>query len=323
MDRVRWDVGKVIDAHVHFMGVEPAPHFYENIDLGGSAKCAILGFMPGPMNGWLLERKREQPARFYIFGCLHHDPESVAKGDGRYLVRQVERLLASGFDGVKMLEGKPTERKRRIPLPFDHGYYRPFWEFVADRSVPVTAHLADPATSWNLEALRDAYRDDAPFEAYIREAEAVLAAHPNLRISFAHFMYMSPWLDRLDGLFSRYSGMRVDLAMGNEYLYIMSSDPEAARRFFITWQDRILYGTDLHDDNSFRLARAKAETIRLFLETDEVFPDLTSLAMDRPPPVVHGRVDFHGINLPPEVLEKVMALNFERFAGREPRPLPL
>lgn len=49
----------------------------------------------------------------------------------------------------------------------------------------------------------------------------------------------------------------------------------------------------------------------------------TSLAMDQPPLVgSNGRVELHGLDLPQEVLEKVLARNFEAFAGAEPKPLP-
>ena len=133
---------------------------------------------------------------------------------------------------------------------------------------------------------------------------------------------MGPQLDRLGELFARFPGMRVDMAMGQEFLYYLSDDPDKAREFYITWQDRILYGTDISDHNSLRLARAKAETLRLFLETDETFVNLTSAAMDRPPSVgSNGRVELHGLSLPQDVLERVMWRNFEEFAGEAPKPL--
>jgi len=323
MEPIRWKTKNVIDSHVHFEHNQPFQHFYDNADLANCTKYAVLGLpFLAEQNDWLLEIKRAQPKRFFIFGRLFHDPAKVARGDGGYLVEQVEHLMHAGFDGVKMWEGKPVQRKTVVPWPFDHAYYRPYWEYMAARGVPVTVHQGDVATCWNPAKPRENYADGASFESYIREAEAVLAAHPKLRISFAHFLWLSPWLDRLDRMFRAYPEMRIDLAMGSEYLHCLSNAPAEGRQFFTTWQHRILYGTDINDNNSFRMTHGKAEMLRLFLETDEEFENLTALAQGLEPPVLHGRSTFRGLNLPPDVLENVMARNFEEFAGAEPKPVP-
>ena len=323
MEPIRWKTRTVIDSHVHFEHDQPFQHFYDNVDLANCAQYAVLGLpFHAEQNAWLLELKRAQPRRFFIFGRLFHDPDCVARGDGGYLVPQVEALLASGFDGVKMWEGKPVQRKTAVPWKFDHAYYRPLWEYMAAHGVPVTVHLADPAFIWNPAKPRAYYTDGASFEEYMLEAEAVLAAHPKLKISFAHFLWLSPFLDRLDRLFRTYPELRIDLAMGGEYFYTLSNAPEAGRNFFVKWQHRILYGTDLNDNNSFTLAHAKPEMLRLFLETDQEFTSLTAQAQNLPPPVIAGRSTIRGLNLPDDVLENVMARNFQKFAGTEPKSLP-
>ena len=166
------------------------------------------------------------------------------------------------------------------------------------------------------------YRDAEPQEEYFRQAEAVLAAHPRLRINFAHFMFMGPQLRRLDGLLRRYPEMRVDLAMGHEYVYYLSDDIPAARAFFIQWQDRILYGTDISDSNSVTLARAKAEQVCLFLEHDGAFPSPYALALGKPEMAgSNGRVELQGMNLPIDALPKILGGNVVTWLGPAPRPL--
>ncbi len=57
-----------------------------------------------------------------------------------------------GFDGVKMMEGKPNRRKllaRRLDDPIFDGYYR----FAEENGVPLTLHLADPAYFWDLSLI--------------------------------------------------------------------------------------------------------------------------------------------------------------------------
>lgn len=324
MEPIRWRTPRVIDAHVHFERDQPFEHFYDNCDLANCAQYCVLGLpFHAEQNDWLLQLKRAHPQRFFIFGRLFHDPERVACGDGRYLVPQVEKLLASGFDGIKMWEGKPVQRKTAVPWRFDHAYYRPYWEYLAANRIPVTVHQGDAGLCWPRDGKpRQHYTDGASFEEYIQETEALLALYPGLKICFAHFLWLSPDLPRLDRLFTRHPELRVDLAMGGEYFYALSNAPAAGREFFVKWQHRILYGTDLNDNNSFRLARAKPEMLRRFLETDEEFTSLTAEAQNLPPPVVHGRTMIRGLNLPDDALANIMAANFERFVAPEPKALP-
>ena len=327
MEPIRWKVASVIDAHTHYRGQEPISHYLENVALANHTKGVILTWRGTTAESgegdsiyrFAREFKVDHPGRFYIFGGLAHDPSQVAKGDGRNLAPQVAKLFTRGFDGVKMMEGSPYFKKA-LPHPLDHEYYRPFWAAAAEQAMPITIHLANPVECWRTDKEREMYRDAEPQEEYFRQAEAVLAAHPQLRITFAHFMFMGPQLGRLDRLFSLYPEMRVDLAMGQEYMYYLAEDIAAARRFFIKWQDRILYGTDVNDANSLALARAKADQVRLFLEVDGDFPSPYASVMGKPQ-CSDGRVALRGMNLPLDVLQKILGGNVETWLGAMPRPL--
>lgn len=311
MEQVRWRVDKVVDSHVHYRHREPAEYFHRILDLVNCHRANIL--TGGGEKD--LDRKRERPERFYTFGMIPHDAAKLAAGDGAYRVRLLDEMLARGYDGVKMMDGKPGWVRQHNTPPIDDRYYRPFWERAEELDVPITLHLADPLDFW-WPGRPDSYSDLPPQEEYFRQAEAVLTRHPRLRINFAHFLFLSPQLDRLGEWFGRFANLRVDMAIADEYLYYCSDDPDMARDFFITWQDRILYGTDISDHNSLKLARAKAEMIRLFLETDRTFTSLRDEAYGQPPtPGSNGRTELHGLALPVEVLEKVLGRNFEAFAG--------
>jgi predicted TIM-barrel fold metal-dependent hydrolase len=331
MDSIQWKVQSVIDAHTHYRGREPIAHYLENLAMANHARGVILtwrGSVAETGEGdsvyrFLREFKAGHPGRFYVFGGLAHDPRQVAKGDGRSLAPQVAKLIACGFDGIKMMEGSPYFKKE-LPHPLDHEYYRPFWDAAEAQAMPITMHLANPMDCWWTDAQREVYRDAEPQEEYFRQAEAVLAAHPRLRITFAHFMFLAPQLDRLDRLFSTYPELRVDLAMGQEFVYYLSDDVKRSRQFFIKWADRILYGTDVSDTNSVRLARAKADTVRAFLEDDGPFIAPYALALDKPEMKgSNGRSELQGLNLPIETLQKILRGNVEAWLGPTPRPLPV
>ncbi len=97
----------------------------------------------------------------------------------------------------------------------------------------------------------------------------------------------------------------------------MSQRRDEWRQFFITWQDRLLFGTDIMPGQTLDEALARIWLLRMFLETDEEFrtPDCADDLLtryDKP---------FRGLALPPEVLEKVYAANFVRIFGRQARPI--
>jgi predicted TIM-barrel fold metal-dependent hydrolase len=81
-------------------------------------------------------------------------------------------------------------------------------------------------------------------------------------------------------------------------LYTLGRQPYSARKFFIKYQDRILFGTDMIP------SRQVYQTHFRFLETaDEYFE-----AYDSWP----GRHRIYGLDLPDEVLEKIYHTTVEK-----------
>ncbi|MGH7144683.1 MAG: amidohydrolase family protein [Planctomycetota bacterium] len=326
LEKIRWKVGPVVDAHAHFDGGESLRHFYtlhQLVNYTGANLMAVPGARGKDELTWVRDRKNEYPEYFSIFGCMLHDPAKVAAHDGRDLPRQIDALVAAGFDGLKMLEGKPALRKHWMPLKLDDAYFEPFFAKAEQDRLPLTLHVSDPIEMWRSPAEGPTYGDLDPQDEFIRQAVAVLERHPNLRVNFPHFFYLSPQLERLSDLFGRFPHILTDLAMGDEFLYYGAADPQKMRDFFIRHEDRIMYGTDLHDRNSLWHGRAKAELLRLFLETDGPFENIVHLVTGRAPRVyANGAKTLHGLNLPDRTLRKVLGGNCIRWTGRSFTPLP-
>src|SRR5207249_2090188 len=136
---------------------------------------------------------------------------------------------------------KPATRRSWMPVALDHKYFAPYWEKLAALDAPVTCHVSDPIDMWSEKDVHNRYCELHSQDEFIRQAVAVLERHPKLRINFPHFLYLGPQLDRLADIFERFPGVMVDLAMGNEFLYYLSDNPQRARDFFIKWSRRILY----------------------------------------------------------------------------------
>ena len=254
MDPIRWKAKKAIDAHTHYRDREPVAHFQDILRLVNYDAICILGGKDRDK----LKYKTILPGRTYIFGMLDQKPEMIEAGDGRYLVDQLEALLAMGYDGIKMMDGKPAMRRTWQPLPLDHHYFHPYFQRAEALDVPITLHAVDPIDYWTPQRPEN-YADLGTQDEFFRQAIAEMERNPNLRMSFAHFFFMGPQLDRLAGLFDRFPKLRVDMAMGQEFLYYMSDDPDASREFCIKYSDRIMYGTDISDHNSLKHGRSKAD----------------------------------------------------------------
>jgi predicted TIM-barrel fold metal-dependent hydrolase len=86
----------------------------------------------------------------------------------------------------------------------------------------------------------------------------------------------------------------------------LGRQPYSARKFFIQYQDRILYGSDEGPDlKAYRLGFR-------FLETDDEYFNYNTSEVP-----AQGRWYVFGLHLPHDVLEKVYRKNSERVLGME------
>ena len=329
---------KIIDGHVHYAHYAYQDSLMRLLDKAGIDKLAVvctpdeqrLSLVPDAL---LL--KAAYPDRVYVFGGLDISSLFMAPDiAGEAFAHYVDVLRGLGADGVKMIEGK-AEMRKRLPIPdFDDPVYAPYWEKMADLGMPLIFHVNDPEEFWDADKVPDWAREMGWFygdgsyidnEDQYRQVLAVLDRHPSLKVAFAHFFFLSAQLDRLADYLDRYPNMHVDLTPGIEMYFNFAREPEKTREFFIKYQDRIIYGTDigaralLRDREAGIEAEeslARIEVVRGFLENDGPF-NLTHAGF-----LFGGReAEFYGINLPEDVLDKIYYQNFERFAGAAPKPL--
>jgi len=329
---------RIIDAHVHY------PHYSYGVSLmpmlaeAGVNQLAVvstpdenrLSLLPDA-----LHLKGLYPNKVYVFGNLDISPLFLAPDiAGETFAHYVDVLTEMGVDGVKMIEGKPAIRNQ-IPVPdFDSPVYAFYWEKMAYTQTPLIFHVNDPEEFWDPDRVPSWARDmgwfygDGTFvnnEDQYHQVIAVLDRHPILNVSFAHFFFLSAQLDRLSEYLERYPNMYIDLVPGIEMYFNFSKDPDRVRDFFIKYQDRILYGTDIgaqalltdpageiNEEDSL----TRIELVRGFLENNGPFTlEHEGFLFGEEKPV------FQGINLPDTVLDKIYYQNFRNFVGSEPKPL--
>jgi len=135
------------------------------------------------------------------------------------------------------------------------------------------------------------------FAAMLEKFERVLDRHPRTRFVSVHAFNLANDLGAVGALLDRHPNVQVDFAAR---MWELARQPFTARRFFLKYQDRILFGTDDDPEAGMYLAHARQ------LETeDEWF---------WPPDAEWWRG--YGMGLPDDVLRKVYRANAERLLVR-------
>lgn len=317
----------IIDCHAHFGGedLDGIDGMLDREREGGVEQVNILiTSFPGRVNANPegLYCKVRHPDKVYLFPGL--DYSAIARDvDHRWtrsLAQQVDHLEAMGCDGIKMLNGKPNYRKAS-GLALDSVVYDDYFARLAETGFPVLWHVNDPEEFWDPDRAPEwakgpgwLYDDTFPTkESIYGECERVLEKQPNLKIIFAHLYFLSDDLPRAAAFLDRYPNVHLDLAPGIEMLHNFTKQPDESREFFVKYQDRIVFGTDFAPGG--RLSRIWV--VRNFLETDEEF----HVPKDEPLFWPDYRTTIRGIALPEDVLKKIYADNFRRFASSSPHPL--
>ncbi|MGI6337125.1 MAG: amidohydrolase family protein [Eubacteriales bacterium] len=304
--------GQVCDIHIHVSIPQDMDIIASRMKQHGYAKYCLLGcgsYYPrakGVSNVLGLLQKLRDPS-VYVFASLEHPETGTASAES--LLEQVKMYHAVGFDGVKMIEGKPNVRLR-TGVPLDDAVYEPMLGFLEAHDIPVLSHVNDPRFFWDITKMSPAQiargwyagPDNPSFETVRAEALETMRRHPGLRTTFAHFFFASGSTDEADGILDRYPNVNFDLTPGTHYAD-MSSARDEWRTFMIRRSNRLLFGTD----NAAATSEAHTPLCRQILETaDEI---------------EYRGVSLRCFELPEAALADIYAKNFDRFAGASPRPV--
>jgi predicted TIM-barrel fold metal-dependent hydrolase len=322
-------MSRKIDSHVHLWRPADIDNLeairqrlgFDRMNIASVARKDSINDNPA-----LYAAKAAHPDSFYVFAALDHSAHwSGGKIASPSLAEQVDRAVAIGVDGIKLIETKPTHRKM-VDFPIDGDYYAPMFAPIEQTGLPILWHVADPEEFWDPQrtpgwAKARGWGYDQTWiakETLCAEVENVLRRHPRLKVILAHFYFLSADLARAAALFDAHPQVCFDLAPGVEMLYNLSRDPDSAREFFIKHADRIVFGTDIEAGAPVEQAAIRAQIVMRWLETDHEFRLDKGADYTLGPPT-DGAI--RGLNLPQDVLAAIYAANFERLAGSRPKPL--
>ncbi|MDR1663697.1 MAG: amidohydrolase [Clostridiales bacterium] len=306
---------KTIDAHTHITGGLSAVAEFLRMqrEFGYSASNFLsCECIPGwkAQNALGIYLKHAAPEN-YVFGGLHH----------RYAYDYAEEaatLFDMGFDGIKIIDNKPTVRKA-LGIPQNDPSYDGFYAYVEKNKRPVLTHVADPEEFWHRDLIPEwgfaagyfygggGYVDK---ESLYRETVDVLARFPGVKIILAHLFFMSGDLERLTALMEKFPNVCLDIVPGTEMYWNFAKRPDDWRAFFLKYQDRIIFGTDnINTDSDGEMENIK------------ITNGLATGFLTRQGEVNAWDKHTVGVHLPGEVRAKICGRNFQALAGDSPAPL--
>lgn len=312
----------VIDVHNHLGGgkarLTPAvvDRYLAEMDAAGVRTVVNLdGGWGDRLKETLAALDEAHPGRFLTFALVNFERIDDADWGDRE-ARRLGESFKAGAKGLKFHKtlGLNVRYKDGRLMPVDDPKLDAVWEVCAAHKKPVVIHTADPAAFFTpLDRYNERWHelnsnpgwlffgDKFPKrEDLLDQLHRVIAGHPKTTFINTHFGNNAEDLASVADKLDKYPNMVVDI---DARISELGRQPYSARKFFLKYQDRILFGTDTTPD------RVAYRIYYRFLETDDENFDCSAS---------HHRQGFwniYGVFLPDDVLEKLYRKNAERIFG--------
>lgn len=313
--------GPVMDVHTHVDGrrFELLRHVME---ANGIDRVVNLwnGELPPPaFDRWLEEFAGFDDGRM----VLHHAPDLSrvgAPGFEETIEEEIRHAAARGASGVKVWKNLGLwirDAEDRL-VPVDDSRLDPLWRTAGATGLPVSIHIADPVAFFEpLDEGNERFEElsrhpdwwfggpEYPeFEEIIRQFENVVARHPETTFIGVHMGCYAENLEFVGRMLDAYPNYYVDTSA--RVAEFGRHGAAYVREFFLTYADRILFGTDLARTGALWLPEEGqyGPTLESFYDRHWRYFETDERDLRHPfPEQGSWRVD--GIALPGEALERL------------------
>lgn len=227
---------------------------------------------------------------------------------------QYGELMEIGFDGIKMLEGKPNLYKM-VGNPLDSEFFDGIFEKMEKDGTYILMHALDPECFWTdaseERVSKGWYYGDGTYptsEELYRQVDAILEKHPKLNLCLAHFFFLSENPEKLSAMLDKYENLMVDITPGGEMYIGFEKRPEYYKEFFKKYADRIAFGTDMDFPVYMEAGIWLCDRQYRYFATDEAIMSFDD----------H---EIKGISLPKEYLQKIFSDNLLSKLGGKPKEI--
>ncbi|HTX89657.1 MAG TPA: amidohydrolase family protein [Anaerolineales bacterium] len=297
---------------------KPLPQLLDLLDQAGVVRYVDLdgGWGEHLLNAHLDHFKQPAPERFLVFGGVDWS-QWKEKGNGfpEWAASRLRVQKERGAEGLKIWKGLGLHVKDQNDTLVDVNDPRldPVWETAGELDLPVVIHVADPVAFFDpVDETNERWEElgnhpdwaftSPPFPPFLHIVGGLanlVMRHPHTTFIGAHVGCYAEDLAWVGALLERCPNFFVDISAR---IGELGRQPYTARRFFLRYPDRILFGSDMGPaPDAYRI-------IYRFLETEDEYFNYNAA-----PIPMQGRWYVHGLYLPYEVLEKVYFLNAERI----------
>jgi predicted TIM-barrel fold metal-dependent hydrolase len=317
----------VVDAHNHlgepFGGGWDKKPLSQLLDQLDQARVSVYVDLDGGwgediLNAHLDQFKQPAPERFQIFGGVDWRkwPE-LGNAFPEWAAARLKAQKERGAQGLKIWKpfGLSVYDHKNALVKVDDPRLDAIWQTAGELRLPVLAHVADPVAFFDpIDETNERWEELGrhpdwaftsppfpPFSEILTDFKNLVARHPATTFIGAHVGCYAENLGWVAGMLDECPNYFIDFS---ERLGELGRQPYAARRFFIEYQDRILFGLD---------AGPNLDTYRLsyrFLETDDEYFNYSRGEIPS-----QGRWHIHGLYLPDHVLEKIYNINAKKVIG--------
>jgi predicted TIM-barrel fold metal-dependent hydrolase len=325
---------KKIDIHFHTRG--DADYLRSLLDDLNMKVCTMCTRGVDPVyTNKQIDSAREitkQYPRYYAWATTF---DLSTRDEPHYAERVIEKLgrdFNDGALGVKVWKeiGMEIKNPQGEYIQLDDPMFTPIFEFIAEQGKTVFSHIGEPIQAWMPNHIGPDGKEtgywakhpefsfwDKPgvpsYEEIMAARDHVIARHPNLRMVGCHLGSLEIDVDEIAKRLDRYPNFAVEI--GGRTRYFMAQARDKVRKFFLKYQDRIMYGTDRNGGNMGRDSKSA---------TQEQIDDATRSMMER-----HDQFfryfatdeemewDYYtvrGLALPTDVLKKVFYDNAVKWA---------
>lgn len=245
------------------------------------------------------------------------------------VITWLDSCFQEGALGVKVWKniGMVSRDSMGNLIKIDDPKFDPIFAYIKDQGKTLMGHLGEPKNCWlpldsmttnndrnyferNPQYHMFKHPDMPSYEDQIASRDRMLERNPELPFVGAHVGSIEWSVDELAKRLNEYPNMSVDLAarMG-QIFYQTALDREKVRDFFIEYQDRILYATDLADHGKLdqeqlyqRMDNNWKRDWRFFVTDETMKSDLIDS-------------EFKSLKLPASVVDKIFYENAIHWFG--------
>lgn len=298
----------VIDYHNHLDSLEPVS-VLEIMDQCGVEKIVNITMHTGDVALQIMDRfQTTDKDRFHTIGWM--DWTGVERDDFIQVTKdRLEQLVEHRACGIKFWKdfGLTLKDSSGNLLRIDDERFAPIFDKAAELGLAVMFHTADPAAFFRpIDAHNERYEElaahpdwafsNVPVEKWqlLEQRNTVFARHPKTTFVGAHVGESGEDLAFVRRMLEQHPNVFIDISARTPEL---GRQPYTARKLFLDFPDRILFGTDLLPDVSMY------QLYYRFLETTDEYFEYPSHASRQ------GRWNIYGLFLPDDVLRKVYREN--------------